>query len=157
MKQGRVPIVIVLFLLITFLGFFRDRYLINLLDWERPLIMERYEAGRIYGDFQDRDKHITFVERSPKWISALVYSAIYLLLGATLIHVYFGNRKYTLYTVWIYLGVIVFSMLLVGGSLLAGAFEFGYLAGQPLKNLVQSPLLAMVLFVWFLVGRRMGG
>lgn len=152
----RIVITILLFILISLLGYFRDTYLFNFLDRERPVIIERYEANRIFDNIQNRDKQVIFIQTTPKWISAFLYSIIYLGLGTLLIHVFFRKSKYTLFTFWIYSGIIFLSILLIGISVLFHAFQFGYLAGQPLKNLVQSPLLAFIMFVYFLVLKGKG-
>ncbi len=58
---------------------------------------------------------------------------------------------YTTISLLIYSGLTALAVFLIGVSVIFRAFNFAYFSLQPLKNLVQSPLLVLILISGFLI------
>lgn len=149
----KAVIFIVFLLLLSFLGFLKERYLVRVgtggID-----IVPRYRVDPellVLPEGGGTLRHN--IVRNPKWVSSLVYTIIFGLVTVWGIHLLFNRRMYNLIAGGFYVTVLLISGFIILLSALLDSFETGYLAGQYLKNLVQSPLVLMVLVFVFHIGR----
>lgn len=146
----RTIIFIFFILILSFLGFLKERYLIRIKNGSEISIVQRYQVEKEAMTLPDEPVDIQeSVQRNPKWISSLLYTFIFGFFTVLGIHLIFRNRMYSIISGAFYMFVLMLSGLIIFLSLQLNAFETGYLAGQHLKNLVQSPLVMMVLFFVF--------
>ena len=150
----RVTITILLLLALSFLGFVRERYLFNFVDRDQPFIQNRITLSREYADKYPESTQFTNPYLNPKWGSTVVYSLIYIALGVLIIQCAFRNRRFTVYTLVIYLLLSFLSGLILSLFYLFGRFPVGYQVFQPIKFLVQSPVLPFILLVSFFLLKK---
>ena len=131
------------------MGFLKERYLIQV-DTNGIGIIHRFEVDKELLVLPEESSDIKVnIKRNPKWISSLLYTFIFGIFTVLGIHLTFRNRICSLISGIFYLCMLVISGLIIFISAQFDAFETGYLAGQHIKNFVQSPLVIMVLFFVF--------
>ena len=150
----RSAITILIILIIGMLGYLRDEYIIRIRRGELPVLIHRYDPDIGLSGEVSENREFSGIRSNPRWYSSLAYSAIYTMLGMALIHIYYGDWRLTKYTGLIYIGLITLAGLCIGISLVTGKFDFTYHAIQPLKNFIQSPLLALILLISFKLTRK---
>jgi len=149
-RKFRIVTGIGILILLSLLGYIRDRYLIDMLSPSKSMIQGRTgeERYRMPVSIDDVSRSIS---ENPKWVSSMAYSFLYMGLSSLCIGLLFYRKSY----VYVSLGIHMIIILLAGSMVLAGlvfhSFHTGYHTAEYLKNLIQSPLLTLILIAGFLL------
>jgi hypothetical protein len=150
MKKVRLMSGIGIFFFLSLLGYIRDRYLIDMNSSSGLIIMGRSGEERYWMPVSIDDVSRSISE-NPKWISSIAYSIFYMGLSALCIGFFFYSKS----KVYVALGLHVIIFSLAGILILAGlvfhSFHIAYQVAEYLKNLIQSPLLTLILIAGFLL------
>ena len=84
-----------------------------------------------------------------KWGLTLGFSLLFTALSLWLIHYYYQNKKFNLFTLVIYGTLILFASVVSFIGIVTNNFESVYTLSRFVIGLVQSPLISLVLFVLF--------
>ena len=84
-----------------------------------------------------------------KWGLTLFFSLTFTGLTLWLIHYYYQNKKFNLFTLVIYGSLILFASTVSIVGVLINNFDSVYTLSRFIVGLVQSPLISLVLFVLF--------
>ena len=151
-RRTRFVSAILIFLVLSFLGFARDKYLIYVTGERIPVLNSRTGEDRYRMPVSVDDVNQSISE-NPKWASAVVYSFIYLGLSALCIGFLFKDKLKILITITIHLALMVIAGFVVLTGLIMHLFKPFYIAAEYLKNLIQSPLLTLILIAGFMLVR----
>lgn len=84
-----------------------------------------------------------------KWSLTIGFSFVFAATALLLVHFYFKNHHFNKITIFIYLILIILSTLVSFTGLITNSFDTLYAISRFIIGLVQSPLIALVLFVLF--------
>jgi hypothetical protein len=87
--------------------------------------------------------------KSPKWLSAIIYGNVFLLLNLIVIYLVYQKKEYTRFTFWLFFWVSVTSIALLLLSLMMGVYTQVYTVVAQIKELQQSPFTLALLLVGF--------
>jgi hypothetical protein len=127
MKKNKVVWVSLLIVLAIFLGFYRDRLFIPI----NEAIKRGLQVGMI------------------KWFLTLGFTVAYWLLTIALVRVIFQSKRYVLIGVGAYLFILLIALLVSTFGYFFSSFQEVYPLVRSIMGIAQSPIIAMVLIVWF--------
>lgn len=131
-------------LCIFFIGWIRERYILNLVNFQFQVLIPRSDP-----DLEQYPLGLsTFIAaffEDPRWISSIVLNLSMALFSALFVGVWFRNRGYFWLTTAIYGALSLLCAVLVGFSMVTKNYQLGYAIAQHLKNLLQLPFLLVLL------------
>jgi len=138
-------IILLLIGLYVFFGYLRTGYLINFGYNHHPLIINR--NSNLEGAIElIRNKKMIQSFSNPIVVSGFFYLAVFAILSLLIIFFVFRKREYALYTIWVYLSLVI---VVMSFSLLAYIFPFtSELTGQ-IKDLMVTPFLPCFLVAYY--------
>ena len=150
-KWYKAAITGLLFLLLFFLGSLQDRYVINLYDESKSLLISRHSKIP-YSYPLDSEGLLESFLMDPRWISFMLYTAGFFLLTLGIIHFLFKEKSHIKYVMIVFGFLISLSLMLTILSFTTGSYEVGYQLAQNIKGIYQSPLITFILitFLYFL-------
>ncbi len=150
-RRLRISAGVVVFFMLSLTGYVRYNFLIDFTGHE-SMVHSRLEENnyRMPASIDDVGPSIS---ENPKWISSIIYSILYLALSALCIGLLFNKKNFTLITVGVHLLIMFVAVFLIATGLLIHSFHSIYLSAEYLKNLIQSPLLTLILIAGFLLAK----
>ncbi len=153
-KRIRIFLGILVFLLLSMTGFIRDTVLFDMTG-DHSLVHNRQYESRYRMPVSLDDVGTSFTE-NPKWFSSVVYSFVFMALSALCIWLFFDSGYHVLLTLGIHFSLMIIAGILILSGLLVHSFHPVYQSAEYIKNLIQSPLLTLILIAGFLLVRRTG-
>ncbi|MCG8476246.1 MAG: hypothetical protein MI784_12335 [Cytophagales bacterium] len=145
-RLGRLLLFFLSIVCLLAVGYYRERFIFNFLggDFLISRGMPNYASypmnleGILKGFSED-----------PRWLST-VSQLIVLPLGAMgLVYSFFGRKDFVRFTMWLYVGIVVFCSFFVLLSIGLGQYTYGYSLAQQVKDLVQLPFVPVFLLPAF--------
>jgi len=145
----------VLILCLIVSGFIRESFFksVNVLLKSKQGV-NYFSEGSDFWNFMDAYDEIQLVRI--KWMATLFFVFLFLGLGILLIYVLFGEKKYILYTIAAYAGILILSGIALGfGKLIPSIDTKAYYFARWMLGAAQSPLLpALIAIVIFYIVKQ---
>lgn len=84
-----------------------------------------------------------------KWLSATLYTAIYIVISVVILFILFYSKKIIRSILYIYFGLCLICLLLIVVGNWFDSYKFGYGLAQNIKNVMQSPILTFFFIIYF--------
>jgi hypothetical protein len=153
-KLTRFLAIGILVCLMIYFGFRRERYLLifdrhSLFKW-----LNRYP--RIAAtDFSREMRGLIGFSLSPKLTSSILFSLIFTMLSALIIHFIFVSSRYTKITIYTYALYIIFCFLLIQLGNFGLDYKISFGLSHYLEDLFLSPFPLMLLIPAFMIASKM--
>lgn len=131
--------------LIFLIGWFRERWILNLFLKDLPLLIPR-TLPNLDSYPLEFSSLFTQLLMDPRWLTTLLLNGAMMLLSALIVWQWFGKKVYFWLLIGAYLSLSLLCGVLVGVSLILHNYQLGYGIAQQLKNLLQLPFL-LILFI----------
>lgn len=145
-----------LFVLVTalvLLGALRDFIFVNI-NFQLDFLWRDLAASKTHSMFEFLNNFSYWEIYYAKFGLTGLFSLIYLVATLLVIRLMFTVKKYRKYTIYLFGGIFLISLLLFGGGYLFGNPHFGYDLARNFMGIIQSPIPAMILVPIFTL---MGG
>jgi hypothetical protein len=149
-KYIRWTLVCLLGLCTFALGLFRQKYIINLVDFSSPFLINRKV-------FLIDDYPLTFETLlnnllvDPRWTSSFIYLCYPVVSTLIAIYLIFNQKRYVYITLLFYASGLIVLITMILFSVLANNYAQGYGLAQQVKKIYQEPYISLLLlggFYW---------
>ena len=149
-KSVRRILVASLVIGLILLGAFRDFVFVNI-NYQLIYLLKDQAFSKAHSFFDFLEGYDYWTIYYWKFIITGIFAVLYLFFTWSIVKVLFNNKSYQKYTVYLFGGVFVISLLLFGLGYLFGDGHFGYEIARQFMEVIQSPIAAMVLVPIFLL------
>jgi hypothetical protein len=154
-KILRIAIIVILVIVMIYIGFKRERYLL-VFDSDTFLTFIRKYPRLAPTDYKKEMGGVLGFSLSPKLVSAVLYSIFYTFITSLIIHLSFLKKKYTKITALLFAIYIVVCFLLIQLGNFGVDYNLSVGLSHYLEDLFLSPFPLMLLIPVFMIGDRMG-
>lgn len=134
---------------VLLLGYLRQQYIID--PSAEGWLVKRGVIDRV---FSGSGENMSTTWLNPKWISTLIYSVLNMVAGIGVVHLVFSRKMFTIITIGVY-------TLMLGATAALGLLFKVTGSGKiydlttDLKDLIQTPVILMMLVVLFIFYNRL--
>lgn len=153
MKTLRIGGITLISVILLVTGYFRERYLI-VVDPETILTLIRKYPRIAVTNYQNEISNLTGFSLSPKLTSSILFSILFTIYVAAIVHLLFLNLKFTKLIIGLYLSymVVCFILIIIGNAGVDYRLSIGL--SHYLEDLFLSPFVLMLLIPFTLLKRN---
>lgn len=153
-KASRIAAIIVLLVAMIFFGFKRERFLLVFDNETVFRFLNKYPKTAVT-DYKKEMGGLMGFSLSPKLLSSVLFSLLYLALTSLIVQAIFKNKKYTRLTAFIFLAYMIVCFGLIQLGALGVDYRLSIGLSHYLEDLFLSPFPLMILIPAFIIADRM--
>ena len=135
--------------MLLYLGYSQYLYVINFTNPELPFFLSRYQSELVHYN----TTQLIYGE-DPRLYSMLFYATSVFGLVLLFVKIYFENKTFVKWTIWIYVATYVVGIVLFVLLTLFSKSHEGFLIFQKIKNALSSPFVLCFLLPAFIYSKK---